>query len=690
MQDLQKLAKLIRYYSLTSTTKAGSGHPTSAMSAADLLTALFFNGFFKADLDNPEYANNDRFILSKGHAAPVLYSLYAVAGKTAGVGADSIRPLQSAINPEELMTLRKFGSRLEGHPTLAFPYTEVPTGSLGQGLSVGLGMALNAKLDKLSYKTYVMLGDSEMAEGSVWEALQAASHYHLNNLIGILDCNRLGQRGETMLGWDTDTYQKRVESFGWKTMVIDGHDFEQINKALEMAVGADTIRPLQDGRPTMIIAKTVKGKGVSFLEDKDGWHGKPLSAEDLNRALQELGDVDKNIVGQVAIPEQLSTTPSANAATPPLQEGRIAAGDINFSNYEKPTATRKAYGNALANLADAYPNMVVLDAEVSNSTYSDAFKKVAPDRFFEMYIAEQNMVGAAMGFARRGKIPFVSTFAAFLSRAYDQVRMSQYAHSNIKVCGSHAGVSIGEDGVSQMGLEDIAMFRSLIGSVVLYPSDAVSTEKLVAAAAGHDGLVYIRTTRKETKILYTNDKNDENDENDKNEQKLIHHEFRIGGACTLRSSDTDQITVIGAGITLHEALSAYEELQKENINIRVIDLYSIKPIDIETIKKAALETKAIITVEDHHLEGGLGEAVLSALCVPSPLARGDVPQGQRGRTSSNDSTSSAFGTFSLPGEEVKVVSLAVKKEPKSGKPDELLAYEEIDKNAIIKIVKENI
>ena len=606
--NLVKLAKLIRYYSLVSTTEAGSGHPTSSLSAADLMTVLMFGGFFKFDLDNPGFENNDRLIFSKGHASPLFYSLFAAAGK---------------VSEKEMLSLRKFGSRLEGHPTLEFPFTEVPTGSLGQGLSVGVGMALNAKLDGLLYRTFVLLGDSEMAEGSVWEAMELAAHYKLNNLVAILDVNRLGQRGETMLGHHTDVYQKRAESFGWQTAVIDGHNLEEIGKAYKQI-------SLSANKPLIIIAKTLKGKGVSFIEDKDGWHGKPLSREELEKALAELGEIDKSIVGEVMKPAK-AEFPISNFQFPI---------NVLISNYpkDKPVATRKAYGNALVNIVEAYPNAVVLDAETSNSTYAEFVKKNHPEKFVECFIAEQNMVGMAMGFSRRGKIPFVSTFAAFFSRAFDQIRMSQYAHSNIKFVGSHAGVSIGEDGASQMGLEDIAMFRTLIDSVVLYPSDAVSTEKLVAEAAKHKGNVYIRTTRKDTSVLYSSNDN-----------------FSIGGSKTIKSSSSDVATVIGAGITLHEALAAYEELKKEGINIRVIDLYSIKPLDIATLQKAALETKAIITVEDHFKEGGIGEAVAGALCT--------------------------YEVHHI------LESLCVRKMPKSGKPEELLKYEEIDKDAIVKVIK---
>lgn len=621
--NIKELAKLVRYYCLVSTTKAGSGHPTSSLSAVDIMVALMFGGNFKFDLENPKNPNNDRLIFSKGHASPLFYSLYAAAGK---------------VSEEELLTLRTFGSRFEGHPTLEFPYTEVPTGSLGQGLSVGLGMALNAKLEKRDYKTFVLLGDSEIAEGSVWEAMGLASYYKLNNLVGILDVNRLGQRGETMLGDNTETYQKRVEAFGWKTIVIDGHNFEEITSAYEqISLFAD--------QPVMIIAKTLKGKGVSFLEGKDGWHGKALSKEELDKALIEIGEVDKTMVGKIEKPGTVNSTQ--------YTEENKSVYSIPFTEYspEKKIATRKAYGNVLANLVDVNPQIIVLDAETSNSTFADTVKKKNPEKFVECFIAEQNMVGMALGFSKRGKIPFISTFAAFLSRGFDQIRMSALSDANIKFIGSHAGVSIGEDGASQMGLEEIAMFRTLLNSVVLYPSDAVSTEKLVLEAAKYHGNVYIQTTRMETKIIYANDISD------KNEQKLLHHEFKIGGSCVLKSSDKDKATVIGAGVTLHEALKAYEELLNEGINIRVIDLYSIKPIDTETLKKAAEETKNIIIVEDNFKEGGIYEAVASSLASVSSLSS------------------------------YKVKSLAVIKMPRSGKPEELLAFEEIDKDAIVVAVK---
>jgi len=605
MNNLESIARLIRYYSLVMSTEAGSGHPSSSLSATDLMTGLLFGGAFRFDLDNPRMPNNDRLIFSKGHASPLFYSIWAAAGK---------------VTEQELMTFRKFNSPFEGHPTPAFRYTEAATGSLGQGLSIGLGMALNAKyLDKLPYRTYVLLGDSEMAEGSQWEAMELAAYYKLNNLVGIMDVNRLGQRGETMYGHDLAVYKNRVLSFGWEPIIIDGHHLPQILTAFKQATEARD-------KPVMIIAKTLKGKGVSFIENKNGWHGKPLSKEELQQALAELGTVDKTLVGQITKPEK----------SRPVAHNPGILQPVSYSSNTS-VAARHAYGTALERIFPHFPDTVVLDAEVSNSTYAEIFKAKYPERFFEMFIAEQNMVGTALGLSIRGKIPFVSSFAAFLTRAFDQIRMSQYSLANIKFCGSHAGVSIGEDGSSQMGLEDIAMFRTLQNSVVLYPSDAVSTEKLVELMARHTGIAYLRTTRQATPVLYRNDE-----------------AFWIGGSKVLRSSRKDVATVVGAGITVHEALKAYEELKKEGVMIRIIDLYSIKPIDAATLARSAEDTGAIITVEDHVAEGGIGEAVRSA------LAEHPVP----------------------------VYALAVRKMPKSGKPGELLEFEDISKNAIIAKVKE--
>jgi transketolase len=603
---LTKLAALIRYYILACTTEAGSGHPTSSLSATELMTALLFGGFFRYKTDQPDHPNNDRLVFSKGHASPLFYALWTAAGK---------------MSEEELIkTYRKFGSPLEGHPTLSFPYTEAATGSLGQGLSIGLGLALNAKyLDRLPYLTYVLLGDSEMAEGSQWEAVQLAAHYELDNLVGILDVNRLGQRGETMYGHDLQAYEQRLHAFGWETILVNGHSFEEILPAYQQAA-------LVSGKPVMVIAKTIKGKGVSFLENKNGWHGKALNRDEYERALAELGPIDKSIRGEIPKPhDQKPLEPVPQKAPPPSYPP------------DKPVATRVAYGNALARIYPEFPRIVSLDGEVSNSTMAEIFQKAFPERFFEMYIAEQNMVGMGLGLSRRGKIPFISTFAAFLSRSYDQIRMSRYSDPNLKFVGSHAGVSIGEDGPSQMGLEDIAMFRAILDSVVLYPCDAVSTEKLVEAMARHEGISYLRTTRMAMPILYGPEE-----------------EFAIGGCKVLRRSDKDRAAVIAAGVTVFEALAAYEILQKEGINLRVIDLYSIKPLDVCALEEAARATGVLITVEDHYPEGGLGEAVLSALA-----------------------------TMRAP-----VHSLAVRRIPKSGKPKELLDYEDISAGAIVRKIKQ--
>lgn len=604
--QLEQLTTLIRHHILTSTTAAGSGHPSSSLSGVELMTALMFGGFFKADLSDTQNKNNDRLIFSKGHAAPLLYSLYAAAGK---------------VSEKELLTLRQFTSRLEGHPTLAFPYTEVATGSLGQGLGVGVGMALNAKyLDTLPYKTYVLMGDSEMAEGSVWEAMEIAAHYKLDNLVGIIDVNRLGQRGETLSGYNVESFKKKAEAFGWEAIVVkNGNSLEQCVAAFEKAL---KVRE----KPVMIIAKTLKGSGVSFIENKEGWHGKPLSKEECEKALLELGPVNKKLVGKIKAPK------NSKAKT-------VKKEEVVFTDYpkEKNVSTRKAYGNALVNIHAKYPEMVVLDAETSNSTFAETFKKSFPEKFFEMFIAEQNMASVALGLSRRGKIPFVSTFAAFLSRAADQIRMGQYSDSNVKFVGSHAGVSIGEDGASQMALEDISLFKSVLGSVILYPSDAVSTERLVEAAAAHHGMVYIRTTRMDTPILYS-----------------AKEKFLIGGHKVLRKSEKNTVAVIGAGVTLHEALKAFDELQKQGISIRVIDAYSVKPLNEKELLKSLQGISTVLTVEDHHVRGGMGEIIATCLSV----------------------------------HKIPTFCLGVTKLPRSGKPEELLEYEAISSKAIVKFVKQ--
>lgn len=608
MNDLASIVRLIRFYCLLSTTEAGSGHPTSCLSAADLMTGLLFGGIFRFDPEHPHHPNNDRLIFSKGHAAPLLYALWAAAGR---------------VTEKELLSLRNFGSPLEGHPTPAFPYAEAATGSLGQGLSIGVGMAMNAKFfDKLPYRTYVLLGDSEMAEGEVWEAMALAAHYKLGNLAAIVDVNRLGQRGQTMHGHDLEAYRAKAEAFGWEPFVIDGHDLDQIRGTYELAAGAaDT--------PVMIIAKTVKGKGVSFIEDRDGWHGKALSKNELNNAIAELGKIDPAVRGAIPVPADLR---------PPGNSAQRLAAPLTYDPGIS-VATRRAYGSALERLFPRHPDIVVLDAEVSNSTYAGLFKERYPDRFIEMYVAEQNMVGTAAGLALRGKAPFVSSFAAFLTRAFDQIRMARYSAASIRFCGSHAGVSIGEDGSSQMGLEDIALFRTIQGSVVFYPSDAVAAERLVEAMLKHGGISYLRTTRMETPLLYRNDE-----------------AFWAGGSKVLRSSSSDVAAIVAAGVTVHEALKAYEALAREGVKIRVIDLYSVKPADARTLLAAADDTGVIITVEDHVAEGGIGEAVRSAL--------GGYP--------------------------TEVHSLAVRKVPRSGKPGRLLDYEGISLDAIVRTVRKTL
>ena len=606
VQQWTNLAQQLRVDSIRCTTNVGSGHPTSSMSAADLMAVLMIS-YLRYDFDNPKNPDNDHLIFSKGHASPLLYSMYKAAG---------------AISDEELMTLRKFGSRLEGHPTPALPWVDVATGSLGQGLPIGVGIALAGKyLDRLSYHIWVLLGDSEMAEGSIWEAFDHASHYKLDNLVGILDCNRLGQRGETELGWNTEAYAARAKAFGWNPIVINGHDYNEISSAYDQALKAN-------GAPTLIIAKTIKGKGVSFLENVNGWHGKALNKQQEEQAMQELHPSARSMTFPVRKPE--------NRQPAPLPERK----PLELPRYEKePIATRKAYGDALKALGAANPEVVALDGEVSNSTYAEEFAKAFPDRYFEQYIAEQQMIAAAVGMSVRGRIPFASTFAAFLTRAYDFIRMAAVSQANIRLCGSHAGVSIGEDGPSQMGLEDLSMMRAVFGSTVLYPCDPNQTAQLVAEMAAHSGIVYMRTTREKTPVIYGPDE-----------------KFSIGGSKVIHQSPGDQVTVVAAGITLHEALKAYDELLNEGITIRVIDAYSVKPIDAETLLAAAQDTGKIVTVEDHWPEGGLGDAVLEVF------------------TGSDDP---------LP----RVVKLAVQTMPGSGTPDELLEEAGINAHHIVQSVK---
>ncbi|MDP9252630.1 MAG: transketolase [Chloroflexota bacterium] len=562
LDTYRSLARQLRADSIRSSTAAGSGHPTSSLSAADLM-AVLLAGHFRYDFERPDSLANDHLIFSKGHASPLVYAMFRAAG---------------VIDDAELLTFRKFGSRLEGHPTPILPWVDVATGSLGQGLPIGVGVALAGKrLLKAPFHVWVLVGDSESAEGSVWEGFDLASHEGLGNVTAILDINRLGQRGPTELEWNTDAYAARLKAFGWDAIVIDGHDAAQIDDAYGRARSAS--------RPTAIIARTVKGKGVSFLEDKPGWHGKALDAEQAKQALAEIGD-EPSRAFDVPSPPAWRPAPLPTPKTPELKR------------YTEPVATRKAYGDALAALGAARADVVVLDAEVSNSTHAEDFKKTAPDRFFEMYIAEQRMVAVAVGMQVVGFVPFSSTFAAFFTRAYDFIRMAAVSRADIRLSGSHAGVSIGEDGPSQMGLEDLAMMRAVHGSTVLYPCDANQTAKLVVAMADLRGISYIRTTREKTAILYGPD-----------------DEFPIGGSRIARGgSPDDRVTVVAAGITVHESLKAADELAKAGIKIRLIDAYSVKPLDARGIAKAVRETGGrLVVVEDHWTEGGLGDAVVAGL-----------------------------------------------------------------------------
>ncbi len=565
-EQWRALAQQLRADSIRSSSGVGSGHPTSSMSAADLI-AVLMSKYLRYDFDDPGNPNNDHLIFSKGHASPLLYSAYKAAG---------------AITDEELMTFRTFHSRLQGHPTPQIPWVDVATGSLGQGLPIGVGVALAGKyLDRLPYRVWVLCGDSEMAEGSMWEAFQHASFYKLDNLVAILDMNRLGQTRETMDGWHGEHYEARARAFGWHTVQIDGHDPEQIDQAYAEALE-------QTGTPTLIIAKTKKGRGVSFLEDVDGMHGKPVSPDQVDAALEELGGTNDLLV-EVRKPD-----PGSGENFRP---GLTAELDLPTWEVGDEEATRGAYGAALKALGAAREDVVALDGEVSNSTYSQEFAQEYPERYFEMFIAEQQMVSAAVGMSVRHRVPFASSFAAFLSRAYDFIRMAAISGADIKLSGSHAGVSIGEDGPSQMALEDIAMMRAVHGSTVLQPCDANQTAKLVAEMADTEGIVFLRTLRPKTPVIY-----------DRSE------DFPIGGSKVVRSSADDAVTVVATGITVPEAIKAAEELQKSEVAVRVIDAYSIKPIDGETLRAAARATGGrIVAVEDHWPEGGLGEAVLSAL-----------------------------------------------------------------------------
>jgi transketolase len=568
--ELVELAQQLRVDSVRASAAAGSGHPTSSMSAADLMAVLLAN-HFRYDFDRPAHPGNDRFVLSKGHASPLLYAAYKAAG---------------VVDDEELLTFRKLDSRLEGHPTpRKLPWVETATGSLGQGLPVGVGIALSGKrLDRTGYRVWVLCGDSELAEGSIWEAAEHAGHEHLDNLTAIVDVNRLGQRGPTRHGHDLDAYARRFQAFGWHTVEIDGHDVDAIDRAYGEAESTK-------GQPTAILARTLKGKGVADIEDREGLHGKPLKNAD--DAIEELGGV-RDLRVQVHEP------PAARILH------AVRAGHLELPRWDtgEEVATRDAYGQALAALGTGRGDVVALDGEVGDSTRTEFFAKEHADRYFECYIAEQQMVAAAVGLAARGWVPYAGTFAAFLTRAYDFVRMASISGAGLNLVGSHAGVAIGQDGPSQMGLEDLAMMRAIHGSTVLYPCDANQTARLVADMAGLEGIRYLRTGRGESPVIYGPDE-----------------EFPIGGSKVLRFSQSDRMTIVAAGVTVHEALKAAEALDQEGIRVRVVDLYSVKPVDRATLRQAAEDTGCLLTVEDHREEGGLGDAVLDAFTDGRPVPR---------------------------------------------------------------------
>ncbi|HEY2964650.1 MAG TPA: transketolase [Actinomycetota bacterium] len=592
-----ELAAQLGVDSIRSSTAAGSGHPTSSLSAAHLV-AVLWSDHLRYDVADPKSLANDRFVLSKGHASPLIFSVLKAVG---------------AIGDEQLLSFRRFGSPVQGHPAPLpeMPWIDVATGSLGQGLPIALGMALAMKMDAIPARVWCLMGDSEVAEGSVWEAMENASHHGADNLIAIIDVNRLGQRGPTMLQWDLETYAARARSFGWHPIEVDGHDVAAIDAAFTEAEGSDG--------PAIVIAKTEKGHGVSFLANQEGWHGKALSQEEADRAIAELGG-----------PRDVSVTPRKPEAgvSPPADVPNVV-----LPVYAESIATRKAFGETLAALA-VRGDVVAIDGEVSNSTHTEDLQKVAPDRFVESYIAEQNMLGMAVGMQALGKVVFPATFAAFLTRAYDFIRMAAISRANLRLSGSHAGVSIGEDGPSQMALEDLAMMRAVHGSTVLYPCDGNSTARLVGAMADLPGISFIRTTREKTPVVYGGDE-----------------AFPIGGSKILRSSDADRVTLVGAGITVHEALEAAGSLEADGIAARVVDCYTIKPIDAETLRAAASQTGLLVTIEDHWIEGGLGDAVLAALADGGALS----------------------GT---------VVKVAVTQMPGSGTPEELRDWAGISASAI--------
>jgi transketolase len=608
LSTLHNKATQLRINSVRATSEAGSGHPSSCASAADIVAALFFS-VMRYDPKNPKARNSDRFILSKGHAAPLLYAAWAEAG---------------LFPTSDLLKLRTLTSDLEGHPTPRLPFVDMATGSLGQGLSVGVGIALNAKfVDKLDHRTYVLMGDGESVEGSVWEAVEVGRQHGLDNLCAIVDINRLGQSDPTMLQHDMDAYRSRWAGFGWHAIVVNGHDLSALLNAFDEAARTKV-------RPTVLLAQTFKGKGISFMEDKVDWHGKPLKkGEETQKAIDELTSQLRPNGAAVQIQK-----PSVSGATP------VTIGTIPPPPYKigDAVATREAFGAALEALGSVNPLIVALDADVKNSTYTDKFGKKFPNRFFENFIAEQNMVGAAAGLAACGKVPFAATFACFLSRAYDFIRMAAISGSNIKLVGTHVGVSIGEDGPSQMGLEDIAMMAAQPNMTVLYPSDGNSTYRLLEAAAQHKGMVYVRAGRPKTPVIYGQDER-----------------FYIGGSKIIRESTSDVLTIVAAGVTLFEALKAHDQLKAAGIAVRVIDLYSIAPIDRTTLVESGRATQhRILTVEDHYAHGGLGDAVLSAVST----------------------------------EGIAVHKLAVREIPHSGKPEELVDHYGIGVRSIVEAAKQ--
>mgnify|MGYP001039315399 CR=1 FL=1 len=599
VEYLESKANTLRLHSLRATTKAKSGHPTSCLSCAEIMATLFFKEM-SIDPRNIDYIDNDEFILSKGHAAPILYAALAEIG---------------IVSREKILTLREFSSELEGHPVPRVEGIRVATGSLGHGLSIGLGMAYAKRLRNIERRVYVLLGDGEMAEGSVWESINLGGKLRLSNLTAILDMNSLGQTGPTMFQWDSNAYASRIRAFDWNVFICNGHDISELIKVFSEAKRSD--------KPSFIIAKTVKGKGVSFLENAEGRHGMALSEDELGKAEREILPKVKEMDFQPA---------NLIKAMRRVRDGRNRFSTKTSYKLGEMLATREAYGRALVKLGELNENMIVLDGDVKNSTFTTFFFEKFPRRSLQCYIAEQNMIGTAIGLQKQGFDVFLSSFACFLTRAFDQIRMASYSRANLKIAGSHAGVSIGADGPSQMGLEDLAMFRSLINGIVLYPCDAVSSEKLTCLMANLEGISYIRTTRSRTPIIYGNDEG-----------------FHAGGSKVLRQSKSDEVTILAAGVTVHEALKAYDELKEGGVDARVIDCYSIKPLDERTLKKAFEETKRVVTVEDHYAEGGLGEAVAS------------------------------LG--------LKPYILAVRRMPHSGEPEELLAEQGIDTDGIVNNVK---